>query len=69
MSASKPVPIGRRSVFAGAGAVGALAAVAALVPRAADESKRKAQAAAPMPEPGGYRLSEHVRQYYAKARL
>jgi hypothetical protein len=67
MTESKPSRIGRRSVFAGAGAIGALAAVAAALPKAADEAK-PAKAAAAAPESGGYRLSEHVKQYYAAAR-
>ena len=59
--------LSRRTVFAGAGAVGALAAAAAVVPAARETTV----AAAPADKPeqtGGYRLSEHVKQYYASAR-
>ncbi|TXC65593.1 formate dehydrogenase [Piscinibacter aquaticus] len=59
--------LSRRTVFAGAGAVGALAAAAAVVPAAREATV----AAAPADKPeqaGGYRLSEHVKQYYASAR-
>jgi hypothetical protein len=48
------------------GAVGALAAVASLP----DAAPQPAETAQPKPEPaGGYRLTEHVKQYYAKARV
>jgi hypothetical protein len=68
---NKPVspPISRRTVFAGAGAVGALAAVAAVLPVA---PKAAAPTVAALPEPveeTGYRLTEHVKQYYATARI
>lgn len=56
--------LNRRSLFAGASTVGALAAVAALVPHAPE-----AEPAAALPKPapengGGYSLSDHVKQYY-----
>lgn len=63
---STPV-LNRRTVFAGAGAAGALAAATTLLPGA----NEAAPAAAPLDKPGqggGYRLSEHVKQYYASAR-
>ncbi len=62
----------RRRVFAGAGTVGALAAVAAVVPLAGKP---------PAPAPGrkvaeaggadasGYRLTDHVLRYYETARV
>ena len=59
--------LNRRTVFAGAGAVGALAAVASVLPNA----REAAPAAAPADKAetsAGYRLSEHVKQYYATAR-
>lgn len=62
-------PISRRTVFAGAGAVGALAAVAAVLPGA---PKSAAPTVATLPEPveeTGYRLTEHVKRYYATARV
>lgn len=61
--------LSRRSVFMGAGAVGAVGALAAVasLPDAAPQSAAKTQ---PTPEPAeGYRLTEHVKQYYATARV
>ena len=69
MSTPPVVAINRRTVFAGAGAAGALAAAAALLPGA---TKAPAQTAAALPEPAegtGYRLTEHVKRYYATARV
>ena len=63
---SSPV-LSRRTVFAGAGAAGALAAAAAVLPTA----REAAPAVAPadkLEQTGGYRLSDHVKQYYASAR-
>ena len=61
--------ISRRAVFAGAGAAGALAAVAALVP-ATDLPAVQADAAkAADKATGGYQLTDHVKQYYATARV
>ena len=70
MSESKHPPIGRRALFAGAGAAGALVAVAAVLPKVADEAVGAKTAALPAPaaQGSGYRLSEHVKQYYATAR-
>ena len=59
--------LSRRTVFAGAGAAGALAAAAAVVP-AAREAAVAAAPAEKTEQTGGYRLSEHVKQYYASAR-
>jgi hypothetical protein len=61
----------RRRVFAGAGTVGALAAVAAVLPKADDTGAKSAPASAP-PEPeqgGGYRVTQHVLHYYRTARV
>ncbi len=58
----------RRSLLAGAGAVGALGVVAAVASHreAAPASQQTAEA---RPEPaGGYQLTEHVKRYYATAR-
>ena len=61
--------LSRRTVFAGAGAAGAIAAVASLLPSGAPEVDAPAQAARPAPtRGGGYTLSEHVKQYYKTAR-
>jgi hypothetical protein len=56
--------LSRRTLFAGASTVGALAAAAVLIPRVKTE---EAAAVAPRPAPekgGGYSLSDHVKQYY-----
>jgi len=69
MSKSSTPALTRRTVFAGAGAAGALAAVAAVLP---GPVKAPAQATATPPEPTegtGYRLTEHVKRYYATARV
>lgn len=69
---SKPLPeasegrtrLNRRTLFAGASTVGALAAAATLMPRAPTET---VSAVEPRPAPekgGGYSLSEHVKRYY-----
>lgn len=62
--------LSRRTVFAGAGAVGAIAAVASLLPARAPEAEATAQVAKPKPtRGGGYTLSEHVKQYYKTTRV
>ncbi len=56
--------LSRRTLFAGASTVGALAAVATVLPQA---SKQAAPVAVKPPPPergGGYHLSEHVKRYY-----
>ena len=68
---SKPAlpTISRRTVFAGAGAASALAAAAVMLPRT---PQPVAAVAAALPEAtptGGYQLTEHVKQYYATARI
>jgi cysteine synthase len=64
-------PIARRGLIAGAGAVGAIAAVASVVrpdaastATAAAQEPSKADATSP-----GYRLTEHIRRYYATTRI
>lgn len=69
MSKSPPPTISRRTVFAGAGAASALAAAAVVLPGA---PKAVTPVAAALPEPtetGGYQLTDHVKQYYATARV
>jgi hypothetical protein len=61
----------RRAVMAGAGTVGALAAAAVVLP-AVQQTGADAQGAAIKPLPdtaAGYRLTEHVKRYYATARI
>ena len=69
MSKSASPTISRRTVFAGAGAASALAAAAVVLPRATAPVVTVATA---LPEPvatGGYQLTDHVKQYYATARV
>ncbi len=59
----------RRSLFAGAGVVGAAAAATALMPSLQPEAP---VAQEPRPAPtrgGGYSLSERVQQYYKTTRI
>ncbi|MDP3812151.1 formate dehydrogenase [Hydrogenophaga sp.] len=61
--------LNRRTLFAGASTVGALAAAATLIPRVSPE---ETAAVEPRPAPtkgGGYSLSEHVKQYYQTTRI
>ena len=62
--------IDRRRLFAGVGAAGALAVVAAAVP--GHLAPAPADVAQPKPAPdtdGGYRLTAHVKQYYETAKI
>jgi hypothetical protein len=66
---STPSQLSRRTLFAGAGAAGALAAAVSVLPsvKALPEA-----AALPRPKPekgGGYALSEHVKHYYQTTRV
>lgn len=66
---SSPSKLSRRTLFAGAGTVGAVAATVGLLPVA--QTVAQAQVA-PRVKPergGGYALSEHVKQYYKTARV
>ena len=69
MSKSNPPQVNRRAVFASAGAVGVLGAVAAAtgLSRVAPAPPQTAEAK-PV-ETGGYQLTDHVKQYYATARV
>ena len=61
--------LSRRTLFAGAGTVGAVAAVASVMPGV---SAPETAAAEPKPAPergGGYSLSEHVKHYYRTTRI
>jgi hypothetical protein len=64
-------PLPRRGLIAGAGAVGAIAAVASVVP---PQPAPATTTAAPEPSQAdaarpGYRLTEHIRRYYATTRI
>jgi hypothetical protein len=62
-------PLSRRTLFAGAGAVGALAAVAG-VARLQAATAPVAEAVLPVADAaGGYQLTEHVKRYYQTARV
>lgn len=71
---SKPQPesrgrLSRRTLFAGAGTAGALAAAASLLPGTQGAPEPEA-VARPAPERGGgYTLSDHVKQYYKTTRI
>lgn len=67
---STPSKLSRRTLFAGAGTAGALAAAVSVLP--AVQAVPEAAAALPRPKPekgGGYALSEHVKHYYQTARV
>ena len=62
--------LSRRTLFAGAGTAGALAAVAAALPHVVPEPQPGADSLKPAPEKGGgYQLSEHVKHYYRTTRV
>ena len=65
----QPRSLQRRSLFAGVGTVGAVAAAATLLPGVpADEARSEPDL--PKPERGGgYALTEHVKQYYKTTRI
>ena len=65
---TKPAAVSRRTLFAGAGTAGALAAAAAALPLARPDATPVAAKPAE-PEGDGYRLSEHVRRYYQTTRV
>lgn len=59
----------RRRLFAGAGAAGALAAVAAALPSRPAQEQTPPQAENTAEAREGYRLTEHVQRYYQTARV
>ena len=56
--------VSRRKLFVGAGAVGAIAATASLLPSAGPTVAPQAPVKAAPAKGGGYHLSEHVKRYY-----
>jgi hypothetical protein len=61
--------LNRRTLFAGAGTVGALAAATAALPLVR-EAEPVATALPKAPDQGGgYQLTEHVQHYYRTARI
>ena len=63
-----PPALSRRTLFAGAGTVGALAAAAAVMP-GTKSVPAVAASAADAAEGDGYRLTEHVKRYYQTTRV
>ncbi len=61
--------LSRRTLFAGAGTVGAVAAVASLLPGAQPAVQAAPEPKAAPAKGGGYHLSEHVKHYYQTTRL
>ena len=60
----------RRTLLAGAGTAGALAAAAAVLPTVQPAAAPVQTGAQPMPDTSaGYRLTEHVKRYYASTRI
>lgn len=67
---SSPSQLSRRTLFAGAGTAGALAAAVSVLPSI--KAMPETPVARPRPQPekgGGYALSEHVKHYYRTARV
>ena len=70
MDSSQTAKQSRRSLFAGAATVGAVAAATAMLPTSAPVVSAEATPAPPKPERGGgYSLSEHVQRYYRTTRV
>jgi len=64
MSESKPKP-SRRGFMLGAAVAGAATAAVVTLPRVQGEDTAQADKTPPAPaKGGGYRVTEHVRQYY-----
>jgi acyl-CoA thioesterase len=61
--------LSRRRVFGGVASAGALAAVAAVVPRLQAPAPVSADSAATPDADGRYQLTQHVRRYYQTARV
>ena len=57
--------LSRRTLFTGAGAAGAIAAAASLLPGVVPENTSQPQAKEPPEKGGGYQLTEHVKRYYS----
>lgn len=63
MSQNSP-KLSRRTLFAGASTVGALAAVATVLPKVSSDAAPVAAKPLSPERGGGYHLSEHVKRYY-----
>jgi hypothetical protein len=62
-------PLARRAMLGGAATAGAAAVVASLVPAAPRTPAATPTASGPAEAPAGYQLTQHVKSYYAKARV
>jgi hypothetical protein len=59
----------RRTLFAGAGTAGAIAAAATVVPHLVQQEQAAPADLKPAPEKGGgYQLTDHVKRYYQTTR-
>ena len=56
--------LSRRTLFAGVGTAGAIAAVAGVVPQVVQQAQPEPEPKAAPEKGGGYQLSEHVKRYY-----
>jgi hypothetical protein len=56
--------LSRRSLFAGAGAAGAVAVTATMLPGLVQQTDSAPQVKQPPAKGGGYQLTEHVKRYY-----
>jgi len=66
---SSPSRLSRRTLFAGAGTAGALAAAVSVMPSVSSlPQKAVATVTKPM-RGGGYALTDHVKQYYKTAHV
>jgi hypothetical protein len=61
--------LSRRTLFAGAGTAGAVAAVASMVPAAKSVAPVEAQPRVAPAKGGGYHLSEHVKRYFKTTQI
>jgi len=61
--------LSRRTLFAGAGTAGAVAAVASLMTVAKPAEQAAAESKPAPAKGGGYHLSEHVKHYYQTTRI
>jgi len=66
---SSPSKLSRRTLFAGAGTVGAVAATVGLLPTAQTVAQAPVVPTVKPERGGGYALSEHVKQYYKTTRV
>jgi hypothetical protein len=63
------VKLSRRTLFAGAGTAGAIAAAATVVPHLVQQEPAAPGELKPAPEKGGgYQLTDHVKRYYNTTR-